>query len=76
MNGFYFAAPAISACIIMCCMSPIDVSAQTGAAAMKQMQDTQRAAQKKARKAKSDTSDQMKKENETPPAPAPASGAQ
>jgi hypothetical protein len=34
------------------------------------MQDTQRAAQKKAREAKSDTRDQMKKENEAPPAPA------
>jgi hypothetical protein len=75
MNGFYVAAPAIAACIVMYSISPTSVRAQTGAAATKQMQDTQRAAQKKAREAKSDKHDQMKKENEAPPTPpAPASG--
>jgi hypothetical protein len=74
MNRFYAAASAIEACIVMCSVSPTDVLAQTGAAATKQLQDTQRAAQEKAREAKSNTRDHMKKKNEA--RPAPASGAQ
>ncbi|MFM0008157.1 hypothetical protein PQR57_45525 [Paraburkholderia dipogonis] len=70
MSGFYVVAPAIAACIAMYSISPTSVRAQTGAAATKQMQYTQRAAQKKAREAKNDTRDQMQKENEAPPAPA------
>ncbi|MGA7776247.1 MAG: hypothetical protein WCA85_00800 [Paraburkholderia sp.] len=74
MNAYYVAARAIAACVVVGSISPIDVYAQTGAAATKQMQDTQRAAHKKARDAKSTTPDHAKKKSEN--ASAPASGVQ
>ena len=70
MNRLSAAVPAIAACMVMYCVSSSDVWGQTGAAAAKQMQDTQRAAQKKARDAKNSKPDQMKKEDAAAPAPA------
>ncbi|CAB3748026.1 hypothetical protein [Paraburkholderia solisilvae] len=71
MNRSFAAALAAAACVTLCLASFDDALAQTGAAATKQMQDTQRAAQKKARAAKSgDTQDQMKGQKESAPAPA------
>jgi hypothetical protein len=74
MNRFYAAASAVEGCIVRCSVSPTDVLAQTGGAATRQLQDTQRTAQERAREAKSNTRDRMNKNNETQPAP--ASGAQ
>lgn len=74
MNSYYAAAGAIAACVVVSSISPIELYAQTGAAATKQMQDTQRAAHKKARDTKSTTPDHAKKKNET--GSAPASGVQ
>jgi hypothetical protein len=70
MNTFCATVPAIAACIVKCCVSPAHARAQTGVAVTKQTQDTQRAAQKKTRKANTGTHDNVKKENEMPPAPA------
>jgi hypothetical protein len=68
---------AITACLVLCFASFDHASAQTGAAATKQMQDTQRAAHSKARAAKGNkdnqggaTQDQMKTRKPTPPASA------
>jgi hypothetical protein len=71
MKRFFTAALAVTACIALC-LAPFDqASAQMGAAATKQMQDTQRAAQKKARAAKGGaTQDQKNSQKETPPASA------
>jgi antitoxin component of RelBE/YafQ-DinJ toxin-antitoxin module len=71
MTRFRAVSSTVTACIALC-LAPFDpASAQMGTAATKQMQDTQRAAQKKARAAKSGaTQDQMKTQKETPPASA------
>jgi hypothetical protein len=72
MNHFRAVFLAVTACIALCFASFDQASAQMGAAATKQMQDTQRAAQQKARAAKSgETQDQMKTPKETPPASSP-----
>jgi hypothetical protein len=70
MDRFFATLTAI-ACIALCLAPFAAASAQTGAAATKQMQDTQRAAQKKARAAKGgNAQDQMKAKKESTSAPA------
>jgi hypothetical protein len=53
MNGRHTAAFAFAAYVVLSFLSAPAAFAQTGAAATKQMQDTQRKAQQKAREAKS-----------------------
>jgi hypothetical protein len=53
MNGRSAPACAFVSCVVLSLLSTPAAFAQTGAAATKQMQDTQRKAQQKAREAKS-----------------------
>lgn len=70
MIGYHAATRMIAAAIFISVMSPLHLYAQTGAAATKQMQDTQRAAHKKARDAKSNTRGHAKNHSENASTPA------
>ncbi|MCC8395778.1 hypothetical protein LJ656_24650 [Paraburkholderia sp. MMS20-SJTR3] len=73
MNRFGTVVPALAAFVIANAMWPAAASAQMGMSANRQMQDTQRAAQKKARKAKSEPAGQTNKTDHPASAPAAAS---
>ncbi|OLL31765.1 hypothetical protein BTH42_10685 [Burkholderia sp. SRS-W-2-2016] len=73
MNRFYTVVPAIAAFVIANAMWSTAAYAQMGMSATKQMQDTQRAAQQKARKAKNEPAGQTHKTDHPASAPAAAS---
>jgi hypothetical protein len=72
MNGLRVAMPVVAICVVSGAMLVGEAVAQAGPPITRQMQDTQRAAQKKALKSKSSAHDQSKKEDKTLPASAPA----
>jgi hypothetical protein len=71
MNGIYAAALGIAVCIAMWSLSDHDVRAQ-GAPITRQMQDTQRAAQTKARETQSPSHKKSKKQSASSPMAASA----
>lgn len=75
MNGIYATSLGIVAYVVVGAITAHDVYAQ-GAPITRQMQDTQRAAQKKARESHKASQPQANKDDQKAPAPAPASAAQ
>ena len=72
MNRFYAASSCVAACIALCSVSAHEAFAQAGPPVTRQMQDTQRAAQKKAREAHSAPHTQKKEKSDKSPMPASA----